>query len=118
MPRGDRPQAGIVPVPAPGDLTLDAWRPISAAHEQVISPRNFFKVAPPPRGLASSRPRARSRLAFADSAWRTPPAQGDPKDSIQCRQQTVPLRRKTVDIVTASITVYQTLHIFRHFFRP
>src|SRR6516165_10736756 len=67
MPRGDRPQAGIVPVPAPGDLTLDAWRPISAAHEQVISPRNFFKVAPPPRGLASSRPRARSRLAFSPS---------------------------------------------------
>src|SRR6516165_8745623 len=67
MPRGDRPQAGIVPVPAPGDLTLDAWRPISAAHEQVISPRNFFRVAPPPRGLASSRPRARSRLAFSPS---------------------------------------------------
>jgi hypothetical protein len=30
----------------------------------------------------------------------------------------VPLRRKTVDIVTVSITVYQTIHIFRHFLRP
>jgi hypothetical protein len=67
MPRPDKPQATIVPAPAPGDLNPGCFAPYiaaqEAAHEQVISPRNFFQVALPPRGRASSRPFARSRLA-------------------------------------------------------
>src|SRR5262249_56885527 len=41
------------------------FAPYIAAHEWLISPRNFFQVAPPPRGMAASRPLARSRLTFS-----------------------------------------------------
>src|SRR5690349_11115434 len=64
MPSRAQPRAGV------GFWPFDPGRfgPYIAAHEQVISPRNFFQVAPPPRGLATSRPRARSRLAFHRAA--------------------------------------------------